>query len=50
MAYAVAQLGVGDPAAFTRLWRSGLGMLAAGAVLASALLLEHACRVPGEPD
>lgn len=48
--YAVAQLGVGDPAAFTRLWRSGLGMLAAGAVLASALLLEHACRVPGEPD
>lgn len=48
--YGLAQLGVGDPAAFTRLWRSGLGVLAAGAVLVTALLLEHACRVPGDPD
>lgn len=50
LGYAVAQLGVGDPAATTRLWRSGLGALGAGAVLATALLLEHACRVPGDPD
>ncbi|KQT93588.1 hypothetical protein ASG49_00865 [Marmoricola sp. Leaf446] len=48
--YGLAQLGVGDPAAFTRLWRSGLGALAAGAVLVTALLLEHACRVPGDPE
>lgn len=50
LGYAVAQLGVGDPAATARLWRSGLGALGAGAVLAAALLLEHACRVPGDPD
>ena len=45
--YAVAQLGVGDPAATTRLWRSGLGVLGALGVTVTALLLEHACRVPG---
>ena len=48
--YGLAQLGVGDPAALTRLWRSGLGVLASGAVLVTALLLEHACRVPGDPE
>ena len=47
--YAVAQLGVGDPAATTRLWRSGLGALAALGVTTAGLLLEHACRVPGRP-
>ncbi len=48
--YGVAQLGVGDPAATTRLWRSGLGALVSAVVLGAALLLEHACRVPGDPD
>lgn len=50
LGYAVAQLGVGDPAATTRLWRSGLGALASGAVLVAALLLEHACRVLGDRE
>ena len=46
LGYAVAQLGVGDPAATTRLWRSSLAGLAGIALSAAALLLEHACRVP----
>lgn len=44
--YGVAQLGVEGPAALTRLWRSALAALAALAMTAAALLLEHACRVP----
>jgi hypothetical protein len=44
--YAVAQLGVGDPAAGIRLWRSFVAALGAAAVTAAALLLELACRVP----
>lgn len=44
--YAVAQLGVDSPAADTRLWRSLVAALAAAAVMLTALLLEHACRVP----
>lgn len=48
--YAVAQLGVGDPAAMTRLWRSAIAALGAVALVAAALRLEHACRVPGADD
>jgi hypothetical protein len=48
--YAVAQLGVGDPASVTRLWRSALAALGAVAVTAAALLLELACRVPRNRD
>jgi hypothetical protein len=48
--YAVAQLGVGDPASVTRLWRSALAALGALAVTAAALLLELACRVPRNRD
>ena len=46
LGYAVAQLGVGDPAAELRLWRSVVAALGAAAVTAAALLLELACRVP----
>jgi len=48
--YAVAQLGVGDPAAATRLWRSVVAALGAGAVTVAALLLERACRVPDDHE
>ncbi len=48
--YALSQLGVGDPAASTRLWRSCVAALAAGTVTGAALLLEAACRVPREPE
>ncbi len=44
--YAVAQIGVSTPGAGTRLLASALAALAALAVGAAALLLEHACRVP----
>jgi cytochrome bd-type quinol oxidase subunit 2 len=46
LGYAVAQLGVSDPAAQGRLWRSAIAALAAAAVTRAALLLELACRVP----
>lgn len=45
--YALAQLGVGTPAAEQRLLRSALAALAALAMTGAALLLEHACRVRG---
>ena len=48
--YAVAQLGVGDPASAARLWRSLVGALGALAVTVAALLLERACRVPEDHD
>jgi hypothetical protein len=48
LGYAVAQLGVSDPASEGRLWRSLVAALGAAAVTAAALLLELACRVP--PD
>lgn len=48
--YALAQLGVSDPLATTRLWHSGLAALGGAAVLAAALSLEHACRVPPTDD
>ena len=50
LGYAVAQLGVGDPAADLRLWRSLLAALGALAVTVAALLLELACRVPDDTD
>ena len=50
LGYAVAQLGVDNPASVTRLWRSSLAALGAAAVTAAALLLEHACRVPRGGD
>jgi uncharacterized protein DUF3180 len=48
LGYAVAQLGVDNPASVARLWRSSLAALGAALVTAAALLLEQACRVP--PD
>ena len=48
LGYALAQLGVGDPAADLRLWRSLLAALGALAVTVAALLLELACRVPDD--
>jgi hypothetical protein len=50
LGYALAQLGVDDPGATTRLWRSLLAALGATAVTVAALLLEHACRVPGPAE
>lgn len=48
--YALAQLGVDDPRAMTRLWRS-LGAGVAGVMLTgAALALEQACRVPRDDD
>jgi hypothetical protein len=50
LGYALAQLGVGDPASDARLLRSALAAVGAGAVTAAALLLELACRVPRDPE
>ncbi len=50
LGYAMAQLGVDNPAASTRLWHSCLAALGAAAVTATALLLELACRVPRDPE
>ncbi len=50
LGYAVAQLGVGDPASVTRLWHSSAAALGAGALTAASLLLEQACRVPRDPE
>ena len=49
LGYAMAQLGVGDPASATRLWRSCLAAVGAALVMGAALLLELACRVPRPP-
>jgi hypothetical protein len=48
--YALAQLGVGDPAADTRFWHSLIAALGAVGVTAAALLLELACRVPDDTE
>jgi len=48
LGYALSQLGVGDPASAARLWRSVVSALGALAVTVAALLLERACRVPGD--
>lgn len=50
LGYALAQLGVGDPASDSRLWRSLVAALAGLAVCVAALLLELACRVPPGDD
>ena len=50
LGYALAQLGVDQPAAEARLWRSLLAAAAGLAVCIAALLLELACRVPPEDD
>ncbi|WP_027862886.1 DUF3180 domain-containing protein [Marmoricola sp. URHB0036] len=46
LGYALAQLGVANPASDTRLWHALLAALGALAATVAALLLEHACRVP----
>jgi hypothetical protein len=48
--YALAQVGVGDPLAGTRLWHSALAGVTGIAVMVASLLLEHACRVPPVTD
>ena len=48
LGYALAQLGVDNPAANTRLWHSVLAALGALAATVAALLLEQACRVPDD--
>jgi hypothetical protein len=50
LGYAIAQLGVADPAAVQRLWRSLAAAAAGVAVAAAALALEHACRVPPDDE
>jgi hypothetical protein len=50
LGYAMAQLGVGDPASADRLLRSCVAALGAGAVTGAALLLERACRVPDDRE
>jgi hypothetical protein len=50
LGYALAQLGVGDPASDSRLWRALVAALAGLAVCVAALLLELACRVPPGDD
>jgi hypothetical protein len=50
LGYALAQLGVGDPASESRLWRSLVAAVAGLALCVAALLLELACRVPPEDD
>lgn len=46
LGFALAHLGVSGPAADTRLWRGALAGASAAVVTITALLLEHACRVP----
>ncbi|MEO7351154.1 MAG: DUF3180 domain-containing protein [Marmoricola sp.] len=50
LGYAMAQLGVGDPAGVTRLWRSFVAASGAAAVTTSAVFLELACRVPRDHE
>jgi hypothetical protein len=44
--YAIAQLGLADPASGPRMLRSLLAACGSAAVMTTALLLERACRVP----
>jgi len=48
--YALAQLGVDDPQALTRLWRSLLAGVGGLMLTGAALALEQACRVPPDDD
>jgi hypothetical protein len=50
LGFALAQLGVGEPAADQRLWRALVAGVAGLLVCVAALLLELACRVPPEDD
>ena len=50
LGYALAQLGVDEPAADARLWRALVAAAGGLALCAAALLLELACRVPPEDD
>ena len=50
LGYALAQLGVANPASDTRLWHALLGALGALAATLAALALEHACRVPHDDE
>ena len=50
LGYALSQLGVAEPAADNRLWRSLVAAVAGLAICGAALLLELACRVPPEDD
>lgn len=50
LGYAIAQLGISDPAAPGRLLRSLLAASGSGVLLAAALLLERACRVRSGSD
>jgi len=50
LGYALAQLGVANPASDTRLWHALLGALGALAATLAALALEHACRVPHDEE
>ena len=46
--YALAQLGLSDPSAESRLLHAGAAGVASALLLGAALLLERACRVPGD--
>ena len=46
--YALAQLGLSDPSAESRLLHAGAAGVGSALLLGAALLLERACRVPGD--
>ena len=50
LGYALAQLGVDEPAADARMWRSLVAGIGGLAICGAALLLELACRVPPADD
>ena len=45
--YGMAQLGLSDPSAESRLLHAGAAAVGSALLLGAALLLQHACRVPG---
>ncbi|MCW2817558.1 MAG: hypothetical protein JWR42_345 [Marmoricola sp.] len=45
--YALAQLGLSDPSAESRLLHAGAAAVASALLLGASLLLERACKVPG---
>jgi hypothetical protein len=50
LGYALAQVGVSDPASDARQWRSLAAAVGALGITVTALLLEHACRVPHDEE
>ena len=50
LGYALAQLGVDEPAADARMWRALVAGIGGLAICGAALLLELACRVPPADD